>query len=405
MSFISGSFKALAGYDSRDATLMALAKAQGDTLTRKQILQSSFESEGLPEFGLQTFKNDDSIRILPIPAIAKIDRYLIRPVSSLKKAAGMFRYMAAGAAFAKKSLHFGHSKEDVQEISQIMFLNNFMLSPYSKAIRRLLVTSYLTSSLLMGPAALAAFVLTPVSVGLLIGGFDKTAFKAVMLNQAKSLVNTSYRKTTDHEHTHTTQTNAAIHSPDMFADRFKTYHLTLTGQNNLNKYTNNLCNDMETQVRLHEVLRENRKRWGRLPVTRDELWLALEDAGIKIPASIRTQISSQAVSDLKPMNLNTGGRLTKTARRSFDTSTAELALVASVYSRTPESQYAFWTQTLPYMYGHLVKNSYEISDGFERMNISPNLPEQIIIKTKDIRDSRPTGIRMPTISATQTASI
>jgi len=113
--------------------------------------------------------------------------------------------------------------------------------------------------------------------------------------------------------------------------------------------------DVQTEVILHTIMTHGRQRWGRLPLTPHELWASLIDCGLTAPAKINDKLSSSSKdSHLLFHRSGLSSYFNSSLRSITDKAAAELnaATRAHILSDLKET---FWTETLPYLYGHLLE--------------------------------------------------
>lgn len=116
-----------------------------------------------------------------------------------------------------------------------------------------------------------------------------------------------------------------------------------------------LRTDSEIQARLRTILAHGIKRWGRLPVTREEFWAGMIDCGLRAPPHILDIVASSQSPEIRTF-YKTGmtQSFLRAARARTDRSTAELNVAEGAHN-TPEAKKIFWNITLPYLYGHFLE--------------------------------------------------
>ncbi|HTK85759.1 MAG TPA: hypothetical protein VL625_11820 [Patescibacteria group bacterium] len=110
--------------------------------------------------------------------------------------------------------------------------------------------------------------------------------------------------------------------------------------------------DHEVEARLHTILARQARQTGHLPKTRDELWLALDAAGLPMPDAIRDELRERLQRDFGEAGGLTG--LKRIAQRYFSPDVSELRIAQNAL-RAPGLKEAFWRETMPYLYGHLLE--------------------------------------------------
>lgn len=113
--------------------------------------------------------------------------------------------------------------------------------------------------------------------------------------------------------------------------------------------------DHEIQARLHTVMTHGVRHWGRLPRTRDELWQALDSSGFTPPDEIRREMrdSFNAASAFR-RGTTAGAKLARLGHRVFSPDIAELRIAQNAL-HDDGLKAAFWRETMPYLYGHLLE--------------------------------------------------
>jgi hypothetical protein len=124
--------------------------------------------------------------------------------------------------------------------------------------------------------------------------------------------------------------------------------------------------NVEIQARMHEVLAYGYAQWQRLPVSKIELWAALNNIGLKAPDSILDELNNtaagqKALEDFKILSgiKSTVSGTVSTFNRIHD------------YVGEPEIQEALWTAKFPLLYGELIE-FYGDKMGRERMGMGSN---------------------------------
>jgi hypothetical protein len=124
--------------------------------------------------------------------------------------------------------------------------------------------------------------------------------------------------------------------------------------------------NVEIQARMHEILAYGYAQWQRLPVSKIELWAALNNMGLKAPASIlyelnNTAAGQKALEDFKVLSgiKSTVSRTVSAFNRIHD------------YAGEPEIQEALWAAKYPLLYGELIE-FYGDKMGRERMGMGSN---------------------------------
>jgi hypothetical protein len=117
--------------------------------------------------------------------------------------------------------------------------------------------------------------------------------------------------------------------------------------------------DHEIEARLHTTLAHGARRWGRLPKTRLELWLALDDCGLAVPAAIKQELAAAPAEALAAAadflrRPGLGAKLSRISRRAFSPDIAELRIAQNTLI-DKELKAEHWRETLPYLYGHLLE--------------------------------------------------
>lgn len=125
-----------------------------------------------------------------------------------------------------------------------------------------------------------------------------------------------------------------------------------------------LLSGKEIQARLHEAMIEGYPRWGRLPLTKLELWAALGNAGYKIPSSIDAQLEN--TEEGKQARLQFGKR-----RRKLERYYGGLHLL-HMWLRREEQKEKIGTEFVPQLYGGLLE-LYGDRLGRERMGGGINI--------------------------------
>lgn len=133
---------------------------------------------------------------------------------------------------------------------------------------------------------------------------------------------------------------------------------------------------IELQARLHEVMMNGYPAWGRLPANRQELLTAMEDAGLKMPNSVREQLD--AIPGIEETRATFSGAR-KNGRLPDGLSFAVNAL-------TDEGRVEFWNRGLPALYSDLIE-MYGDGPGRARFNFGVNeraeyrMQSQLFMKT------------------------
>jgi len=133
---------------------------------------------------------------------------------------------------------------------------------------------------------------------------------------------------------------------------------------------------VEVQARLHEIMIDGYKRWGRMPQNRDELWAAMKNAGVKPPPEIAQHLSS--------LPENSGARHFLSCKKGGIIDKAigtisEIQAVVNSFSKAGKD--TFWRQTLPELYSDLIE-MYGDRPGRERFGLGIN-PKQAVSAPKN----------------------
>ena len=118
---------------------------------------------------------------------------------------------------------------------------------------------------------------------------------------------------------------------------------------------------IELQARLHETMMNGYPAWGRMPANRQELLSAMEDAGLKMPVSVREQL------DAMPGIEETRATF-KGARKNGGLPTG---LSFAVNALTDKGREEFWNRGLPALYSDLIE-MYGDGPGRARFNFGVN---------------------------------
>lgn len=135
------------------------------------------------------------------------------------------------------------------------------------------------------------------------------------------------------------------------------------------------CDD-EVQARMHVVMMNGYRRWGKLPETRQELWASLIDSGLYAPQSIKLEVAQAKTSNPEIEKFIKRTNLFRLAASLTNDSSAELNTASAFHGGIGAKDY-FWNVSLPYIYGHLIE-LYGDTNGRKKMGFSAEQsPEKI----------------------------
>ncbi len=120
--------------------------------------------------------------------------------------------------------------------------------------------------------------------------------------------------------------------------------------------------DYELQARLHNVITRGYRKWGRIPQTKDELYIALKDVGIKSPGIVGRYYVDEKFDALKDVF---GGH---SGEGYLNPPNAEMNIGLNSF-RSPDVLEMYWRDCLPVLYGDLLVK-YGDSRGKEKMGLS-----------------------------------
>lgn len=120
--------------------------------------------------------------------------------------------------------------------------------------------------------------------------------------------------------------------------------------------------DYELQARLHNIIVHGYKKWGQIPQTPDELYIALKDMGILSPAIVSNHYADQKFDALKDIF---GGH---SGEGYFNPPNAEMNIGLNSF-RSPDVLEMYWQDCLPVLYGDLLVK-YGDSNGLQKMGLS-----------------------------------
>lgn len=132
---------------------------------------------------------------------------------------------------------------------------------------------------------------------------------------------------------------------------------------------------MEVQARIHEIMIDAYQRSGRLPLKMDELWMALQSAGLRPPPSITRQ--------LKSVSTHPDVWVFRSDKPSLAANMRAKDIQKVNDSLTPEGQEVFWRETLPGMYADLIE-MYGDTRGRERFFPSQKNPKRDFAQLPDV---------------------
>lgn len=125
--------------------------------------------------------------------------------------------------------------------------------------------------------------------------------------------------------------------------------------------------DYELQARLHNIIVRGYPAWGKIPENVDELYVALQDMGIKSPSRVSSYYNDDAFDGIKSVFYR------HAAGEGFvNAPNAEMNIGLNSF-RNPDILETYWRDCLPMLYGDLLQRKYGDSRGLAKMNFSQEL--------------------------------
>lgn len=117
---------------------------------------------------------------------------------------------------------------------------------------------------------------------------------------------------------------------------------------------------IEIQARVHEIMAEGYKHWGRMPTNHEEYYVAMQDAGVRLPQNILDELDRSPTIEQTRATFQTG----QFTSRATDLNYAQAYL-------TEAGQEQFWRKNMPAVYADLIE-MYGDDKGRERFGMGKN---------------------------------
>lgn len=350
----------------------------GNRLTSDKILSLEFNKAALNDMGItpETMPHHKvNVRGIHQDPESGIISKLLMSMMALG-------YTHAGKPEDYKKTKLGPEEADADYRS--VYLNRLLFSPPGQYLAAGLAKSVAVSFASWAVHGIGAAVSWVTSRPLMLAALLTPIRKVVPLHILTMPIR-SMAKIMGHEHIHFLQkVDRDTHTSgfDVFKNSFQKANSPKdvlksqwAGVNNLLSFgmTNYFTTDYEVQARLHTVIANGSHRWERLPKTKEELWLALDDCGLHMPGEIRDELKSglkdafNGASGFTAQTLES--RLGRAARAAFSPDVAELRAAQASFLNH-DGKVNFWRQELPYLYGHLLE-MYGQKDGRKMMGFDP----------------------------------
>lgn len=364
----------------RDVELRQLMTAQNHKLTSQDILNIEYTSGFLESQGAKNQPNFE-IEIKPITAdkdlgiLGKVFLHLV----AMAYVHGKSQYVAAADEQPNLEARETAKKNDQKEI----FLNRIMFNVASAPLMGHLV------SMITGEILKAAFITKSIgavvfaNVAVTLGMLSTT--RTAMVSELAQMPIRSLMDVVGHEHIHVLQRDSDIKAnfyalsdtlKSSMEQQFPRGKKLRTTDKYISFWTAAyLRKDAEIQARLHTVMAHGVKRWGSLPKTKTQLWAALDESGIGLPAAVKAEMREGLKTDFKAAAFSRKSGLTATfgrvARKILVPEVAEVDSAGKAWINKTAKE-AFWREAVPYMYGHLLE-LYGIEDGRNLMGFKTEL--------------------------------
>lgn len=264
-------------------------------------------------------------------------------------------------------------KED--EHDRTIYLNGLQLTPLAPVLG--IAASRLAWARLHDVAGLAGIVEAPMFIAEIAAASALSSYRYAIASSLARLITPSLSDLVGEEHIHIKQfkeDNRAI-AADAFQNAAYDW---MNNQGLAKRYWTEakqgvdavltmmprsyFSSDHELQARLHNIVVHGYRQWGQIPQTKDELYIALKDMGIKSPSIVDRHYADSEFDDLKNIF---GGH---SGLGYLNPPNAEMNIGLNSF-RDPEVLEMYWRDCLPILYGDLLVK-YGDSKGNEKMGLS-----------------------------------
>ena len=241
-----------------------------------------------------------------------------------------------------------------------LYLNRFLLSPLGH------VFGVFSTRLAWARFHDVAEVLidgrpSPASLAFLVGSLW-SSYRYAVLSSVSQMVTPSIADTVGHEHIHVLQLKESFSRAGKV--NFLEAAKKLVGKDDIwtqFKQTADMAlswmpreyysMDLEIQARLHNIMVQGYRSWGRLPRTENELFAALRDRGIKTPKIERKWLKEAEQKKLRK-TFSRFGAVGRSYRGYVNPASAEINIGLNAHHLT-EVVEAFWRKYIPSLYADL----------------------------------------------------
>lgn len=272
----------------------------------------------------------------------------------------------------------------------IIFYNPIMMSPLSLSLIPLVyaIGANVAQTIFTSNSFAGVLVAYPLLAFSLISS-TRGAFISSILNMPFR----SFSELVGHEHIHILQKNRPVNA-DVFSHEYNVLDgdladLTMSKLDSFGELISGIDSfialqiprylraDAEVQARLHTIMVQNCKSWNQLPQDKPSLFLALDEAGVSIPRSMKIALDLlNKKSEYKNFKIKKTltSLFNRQVRRISNPAVTEMNSIINGLIQE-DAKITFWTETLPFLYGNWLEMIGD-KDGLKKMGINKPIKQK-----------------------------